>query len=67
MDFVVYEDLYQVPPHVAFSCLIDGNEEVLRLSYDDPDRYNFLDDPAGNSYIEKEYLIECGPFTVLDF
>jgi hypothetical protein len=61
-----YLFLDDVPPHVPFSCSIEGDTFEFKLSYDDPDHYNYLDDLSDNSYIEKEYLMWHWPFRVLD-
>lgn len=57
-----YYDLDKVPPHAVFSCFIGGNKEELKLSYDDPDVYLFVD--GGMAWISGDYLAEYGPFFV---
>lgn len=57
-----YYDLDKVPPHVEFSCFINGNKESLMLNYDDPDVYLFVD--GDETWIPGDYLAEYGPFFV---
>lgn len=59
-----YLFLDDVPAHVVFNCVIQGDTESLKLSYDDPDRYDFVD--CGGGFINKEYLMWHWPFWVLD-
>ncbi|AOZ63614.1 hypothetical protein SEA_WEASELS2_24 [Rhodococcus phage Weasels2] len=58
----LYYDLDEVPPHVAFSCFINGNKEDLKLSYNEPDVYEYLDED--DTWIAGDFLAEYGPFLV---